>query len=146
VLEGETPFQRLENADTRANAVRFVRHVHEAIVEGKLLPPSHAQEDGALREQRASPGGLGRLPPSSRQSPRTFQDQGTIVNPKRYRVARVRDDLWVYATVQFETPEGVGDFAWLSEPDPDQQARWQEQLAAALLQEADARRPGKMSG
>ena len=67
-----------------------------------------------------------------------FVDRGTIVNPKRYRIARVRDDLWVYGTVAFESPQGAEQFAWLNEPDADEQVRWLEGLAAAVLQDADA--------
>jgi hypothetical protein len=148
VLEAERPFQRLENADTRRNAVRFACHVHEAIVEDKLLPLPSIHEDGARQhtredaagEQQSSQGGQGRVRSSRMQFPQTFKDQATIVNPQRYRVARVRDDLWVYATVQFESPQGAGEFAWLNKPDADEQARWQEQLAAALLQDADSRK------
>lgn len=143
VLEKEPPFQRLEHPDTRRNAIRFACHVHEAISAGKLVPQQEAEGVNASPEQHAREVAHARFGPSRPALPPTFRDQGTIVNPKRYRIARLQDDLWVYGTVQFESPKGAGDFAWLSTLDADEQARWLEQLAAALLQEADALRQAK---
>ena len=143
VLEQEAPFQELNNADTRRNAIRFACHIHDAIVQGTLIPQHRAQENDANRVERSHKDAQEGLASSRTQPPRVFKDQGTIVNPKRYRVARIRDDLWVYATVQFEGLEDGGDFAWLSQLDVDEQARWQEQLAAALLQDADSLKQSK---
>ena len=135
VLEEEPPFQRLENPDTRRNAVRFACHVHEAIARGKLIPQHYAQEQDSLRtNDPATAAAEDRRPHAAQPSP-VFEDRGTIFNPEQYRVDRLRDDLWVYATVQFESPKG---FAWLSEPDAGKQAQWKERLAAALLQDVDS--------
>lgn len=143
VLEKEPPFQRLENPDTRRNAIRFACHVHETIAEGKLLPRQDAEEGNANRDQRLHERARGGSGPSRPPLAPTFKDQGTTVNPKRYRIARLQDDLWVYGLVQFEIPKGEGDFAWLGTLDVDEQARWLEQLAAALLQDADSLRQTK---
>jgi hypothetical protein len=140
VLADEPPFQRLENPDTRRNAVRFACHIHEAIVKGQLTPPHGALEDNANRDQRSCKDGQEGLTSPRMQRPPAIEDRGTIVNPKRYRIARLEDDLWVYGMVQFESPKGAGDFAWLSKLDANEQARWLERLAAALLQDADSLR------
>jgi hypothetical protein len=136
VLEGEPPFQRLrKDSGTRGNAVRFVRHVHEAIVEKTLIARHHCQEDAPPPDQRSREGGRGGLASSGVQPLPAFADRGTIFNPEQYRIDRVQDDLWVYATVQFEVPQG---FAWRSEPDAGKLAQWKERLAAALLQDVDS--------
>ncbi len=136
VLEDEPPFQRLkEDSGTRGNAVRFVRHVHEAIVEKTLIPQHDTQGDAPHRDQRSGEGGQGRFASSGVQPPPAFKDRGTIFDPEQYRVDRAQDDLWVYATVKFEIPQG---FAWLSTPDADKLAQWKERLAAALLQDVDS--------
>jgi hypothetical protein len=146
LLDKEPPFQRLKNSGTRGNAVRFACHVHEAIVADKLTPQPHIQQDSAPPDKQSPPsghGGTSGLTSSRLQFPAGFKDQGTIFNPKQYRIARLRDDLWVYGKVQFETPGGEGGLAWGNKPDSQEYARWLEQLAAALLQEADALQRGK---
>jgi hypothetical protein len=143
VLEAEPPFQRLKDSGTRGNAVRFVRHVHEAIVEKTLIPQHDTQEDAPPRCQRPPEGGQGGFASSARQPPPHFIDRGTIAGAEQYRIERLQGDVWVYATVQFEIPQG---FAGLGEPDADKQAQWKERLAAALLQDADSHQRSRTCG
>ena len=103
-----------------------------------MSPPQDAERDDAGRSPRSREGSHAESGTPRTDASPSFNDQGTVVNPKRYRIARVEDDLWVYGTVTFECPKGAADFAWLSTLDADQQARWLEQLAAALLHDADS--------
>jgi hypothetical protein len=137
VLEAEPPFRRLGNPETRGNAIRFARRLHEMIVDGTLFGQNPAVVDRGSR-----PGNnIDRNPGEVDPAPVALHDLGTTINPKRYRVARVQDDVWVYGLVCFEHPGGPAGPGWRSAPDPAEQSRWLEQLAAALLQDADAMRP-----
>jgi hypothetical protein len=141
VLEGERPFQRLENPDTRRNAIRFACHLHEKLNASGEKPTPKQETAKLSNAEPLSNRRKGATPPGSTlPTPPTRIDRGTIVNPNRYRIARVSDDLWVYGHVQFETPTVAVGSNWLGSPDVTEQARWLEQLAAALLQDADALR------
>jgi len=140
LLADEPCFQELGNEGTRNNAIRLACHFHERIVDGTLVPQQSNQEDGARREPSsgtAAPSGSS--PPDAAQ-PRVLNDLGEIVNPGRFRIARVRDDIWVYGVMHFENPAGAPT------PDLEEQARWMEQFAGKLLEKADDLRQRKTAG
>lgn len=141
LLKDEPPFKKLRNRGTRENALRFACHVHQAIAANTLLPPggtgagppSHGPpSDRSLRAVATSP--------AAPVEPPAVRDLGTIVNPQRYRVARLGDDAWVYGLVHFELPPTPEAPSWLAAADPAEQARWLEQLAGSLLHAADVLR------
>ena len=147
LLQDEPCFQELGNEGTRNNAIRLACHFHERIVDGTLVPQDNTQEDNAPQDnthdddvhREPSPGPAApsnSLPPAA-ERPRMVNDLGEIVNPGRYRIARLWNDVWVYGVMHFENPAGA------SSPDLEEQARWMEQFAAALLQKADELRQQK---
>jgi hypothetical protein len=139
VLADEPPFSRFGNSDTRKSALRFARQIHAMIVAGELVPDEGEPAPPVLPPARRGFSGP-RSGPAEVEPARRLNDLGTVVSPKSYRVGRLRDDLWVYGVVHFQSPEGAAAPGWLDRLGPEEQARFMEQLAASLLQEADVLR------
>jgi hypothetical protein len=142
LLQDEPCFRELGNEGTRNNAIRLACHFHERIVDGTLVPQHNAPEDNTpgndfRRVPSSGTATRSDTSPPAAEQPRVLNDLGEIVNPGRYRIARLRDDVWVYGVMHFENPAGA------SSPDLEEQGRWMEQFAAALLQKADELRQQK---
>ena len=130
------------NPDTCRNAIRFAWFVHEwYLAELKRNDRSAAPTTGRKV-------GFGWQQPRAtgiRDAP-SFNDLGTIVNPKGHRICRTGGDSWVYGHVEFVSPQGATDPNWTDSLDIEEQAWLLDQLAARLLDDADSLRRGQTCG
>jgi hypothetical protein len=143
VLRDEPPFKKLKKPETRGNAIRFACHVHRLIVENALVPATI--EEDVLSGPRFRNRALDPEPEvfGSKHAP-SLNDQRRTANRKKYRIRRVRGDVWLYGRVDFEGPEGVTGPNWIDSLDIEEQAQLLDQLAAKLLDRADSLRQGEI--
>lgn len=137
VLAEEAPFRNLAEKKSGAvdNALRFAMHVHRRIADDELVPRQWPDDEpGDVPEKPSGTGDSFSAPAYSGP----LHDWGTIASPKRYRLQRIDGDRWIYGIVHFESPVGVTDSTWGSHFEAPHEARLLEQLAAALLDEADS--------